>query len=56
MLVVGDKEVAEGTVSVRSRSGGDLGPETVDGFVKKARQEESSKGTMPLGEAAPGAA
>ena len=56
MLVVGDKEVAEGTVSVRSRSGGDLGPETVDGFVKKARQEVSSKGTMPLGEAAPGAA
>jgi len=56
MLVVGDKEVAESTVSVRSRSGGDLGPETVDGFVKKARQEVSSKGTMPLGEAAPGAA
>ncbi len=56
MLVVGDKEVAEGSVSVRSRSGGDLGPETVDGFVKKARQEVSSKGTMPLGEAAPGAA
>ncbi len=56
MLVVGDKEAAEGTVSVRSRSGGDLGPETVDGFVKKARQEVSSKGTMPLDEAAPGAA
>ena len=56
MLVVGDKEAAEGTVSVRSRSGGDLGPETVDGFVKMARQEVSSKGTMPLGQAAPGAA
>jgi threonyl-tRNA synthetase len=56
MLVVGDKEAADGTVSVRSRLGGDLGPETVDGFVKKARQEVSSKGTMPLGEAAPGAA
>ena len=27
MLVVGDREVAEGTVSVRSRSGGDLGPD-----------------------------
>ena len=25
MLVVGDKEVAEATVSVRSRQGGDLG-------------------------------
>src|ERR1700704_1355580 len=44
MLVVGDKEVAEGTVSVRSRSGGDLGPDTVDEFVRKARQETSSKG------------
>ena len=28
MLVVGDREAAEGTVSVRSRSGGDLGPDT----------------------------
>jgi threonyl-tRNA synthetase len=44
MLVVGDKEVAEGTVSVRSRSGGDLGPDTVDEFVRKARQETSAKG------------
>jgi threonyl-tRNA synthetase len=44
MLVVGDKEVADGTVSVRSRSGGDLGPGTVDEFVGKARQETSSKG------------
>ena len=25
MLVIGDREAAEGTVSVRSRSGGDLG-------------------------------
>jgi threonyl-tRNA synthetase len=47
MLVVGDKEVADGTVSVRSRSGGDLGPNSVDEFVKKAREETSSKGKTP---------
>jgi threonyl-tRNA synthetase len=56
MLVVGDKESAESTISVRSRSGGDLGPATVDGFVSKAAQEVSSKGRMPLDAAAPGAA
>jgi threonyl-tRNA synthetase len=56
MLVVGDKESAEGTVSVRSRSGGDLGPETVDGFVTKAREEAASKGKVPLEPPALGAA
>ena len=48
MLVVGDKEVAEGAVSVRSRSGGDLGPDGVDEFVRKARLEMSSKGKTPV--------
>jgi len=48
MLVVGDKEVAEGAVSVRSRSGGDLGPDGVDEFVRKARLEVSSKGKTPV--------
>ena len=48
MLVVGDKESAEGTVSVRSRSGGDLGPDQVDEFVRKARLEESSKGKIAV--------
>ena len=48
MLVVGDKEVAEGAVSVRSRSGGDLGPDSVDEFVRKARLEVSSKGRTPV--------
>jgi threonyl-tRNA synthetase len=47
MLVVGDKEVADGTVSVRSRSGGDLGPNSVDEFVNKAREETSAKGKTP---------
>jgi threonyl-tRNA synthetase len=47
MLVVGDKEVADGTVSVRSRAGGDLGPTSVDGFVAKAREEVRAKGKTP---------
>ena len=53
MLVVGDKESAESTVSVRSRSGGDLGADSVDEFVRKARQEASSKGKMPVELAVP---
>jgi threonyl-tRNA synthetase len=47
MLVVGDKEVADGTVSVRSRSGGDLGPKRVDEFVNTALVETRSKGKTP---------
>jgi len=44
MLVVGDREVAEGTVSVRSRSGGDQGSRRVDEFVAQAVAEIAAKG------------
>jgi threonyl-tRNA synthetase len=44
MLVTGDKEAAEGSVAVRSRSGGDLGGSTIDEFVAMARAEVESKG------------
>jgi threonyl-tRNA synthetase len=44
MLVTGDREVAEGTVSVRSRTGGDLGPNTVAGFSTAALEEIARKG------------
>jgi threonyl-tRNA synthetase len=44
MLVAGDREAAEGTVSVRSRSGGDLGARAVDAFLSDARQEIDRKG------------
>jgi threonyl-tRNA synthetase len=44
MLVVGDREVAERTVSVRERSGGDKGSSAIDGFVQSARAEIDSKG------------
>jgi threonyl-tRNA synthetase len=39
MLVVGDREAAEGTVSVRTRTGGDQGPKSVEDFAKLAHEE-----------------
>jgi threonyl-tRNA synthetase len=44
MLVVGDKEAAEGTVAVRSRSNGDLGPRAVAAFLDAALDEVQVKG------------
>jgi threonyl-tRNA synthetase len=44
MLVVGDREAAEGTVSVRSRAGGDLGSRPTAAFVAAARAEVDVKG------------
>jgi threonyl-tRNA synthetase len=39
MLVIGDREAAEGTVAVRTRAGGDQGARAIDAFVA-ARLEE----------------
>jgi threonyl-tRNA synthetase len=50
MLVVGDREAAEGTVAVRSRSGGDLGSQPLDAFVDSARTEVERKGSQPNGQ------
>ncbi|HEY0283760.1 MAG TPA: threonine--tRNA ligase [Vicinamibacterales bacterium] len=47
MLVVGDREAAEGAVAVRSRSGGDLGSQPIDAFVASAREEVKRKGSQP---------
>jgi threonyl-tRNA synthetase len=44
MLVVGDREAAERTVSVRTRSGGDQGPSTVRDFIAIMRDEIGRKG------------
>jgi threonyl-tRNA synthetase len=44
MLVTGDREMAEGGVSVRSRSGGDLGAHGVDLFIARALDEVERKG------------
>ncbi|MHB8928642.1 MAG: threonine--tRNA ligase [Bacillota bacterium] len=43
MLVVGDKEVEAGTVSVRHRETGDLGPVKVEEFKHRARKEIEEK-------------
>jgi threonyl-tRNA synthetase len=43
MLVVGDREAAEGAVSVRERTGGDKGASTVDAFITAAKAEIDSK-------------
>ena len=44
MLVVGDREAAEGTVSVRSRTGGDLGARPVAEFLRAALEEVAARG------------
>ena len=43
MLVVGDKEMAEGLVAVRSRSEGELGQLTIEDFTKRVVEEVKSK-------------
>jgi threonyl-tRNA synthetase len=50
MLVTGDREVAEGSVSVRSRFGGDLGAKPVGEFIDAASEEIRRKA---IGAAAP---
>lgn len=43
MLVVGEKEQQNGTVSVRGRKAGDLGSMTLEAFLKKAKEEIDTK-------------
>jgi len=44
MLVIGDREAAEGTVAVRSRAGGDQGAKPVEEFLVAAQAEIARKG------------
>jgi threonyl-tRNA synthetase len=53
MLVAGDRESADGTVAVRSRSAGDLGPRSIDAFVADVLAEIEGKGRGPGPLAAP---
>ena len=46
MLVVGDREVADGAVAVRSRSGGDLGSQPLETFIATALEEVETKGSQ----------
>jgi threonyl-tRNA synthetase len=43
MLVVGPKEAEAGTVSVRHRSKGDLGPKPLAEFVEGLRREVADR-------------
>ena len=43
MLVVGDRDVENGVVSVRSRKGGDLGAMTLDAFKEKILEEVKAR-------------
>ena len=43
MLVVGDRDMENGTVSVRTRQGEDLGAMSLDAFAAKCRSEIASK-------------
>ncbi len=45
MLVIGDREAAEGTVAVRSRAGGDLGSRRrVEEFIADALRRSAARG------------
>ena len=46
MLVVGDKEVAEGAVAVRARTGGDQGARRLDDFVRDVVHEAQRKSAI----------
>jgi threonyl-tRNA synthetase len=48
MLVIGDREAAEGTVSVRTRTGGDQGASPVEQFLASAREAIARKGQVPV--------
>jgi len=48
MLVVGDREAADGTVSVRERTGGDRGSSSIDAFIAAARDEIVHKGKVTV--------
>ncbi|MDP9198532.1 MAG: threonine--tRNA ligase, partial [Pseudomonadota bacterium] len=47
MLVIGDREAADGTVAVRTRTGGDQGAQAVDAFVAAALEEVRSRRAAP---------
>ncbi|HXG53929.1 MAG TPA: threonine--tRNA ligase [Vicinamibacterales bacterium] len=48
MLVAGDRETAEGSVSVRHRAQGDLGSQRVDEFIGHAQREVSGRTAGPV--------
>ncbi|WP_138205174.1 threonine--tRNA ligase [Haloimpatiens lingqiaonensis] len=43
MLVIGDKEMTENKIAIRSRKEGDLGTSTIDEFIGKIKEEINNK-------------
>jgi threonyl-tRNA synthetase len=43
MIILGDREVKEKGISVRSRKNGDLGSMSLDDFIAKLKEEISQK-------------
>ena len=43
MLIIGDKEVENGVIAVRSRKAGDLGTMTLDAFIERINEEVRTK-------------
>ncbi|MGI6150813.1 MAG: threonine--tRNA ligase [Christensenellales bacterium] len=43
MLIIGDKEAEDGTISVRSRKDGDIGTMTLENFLAKIQEEIDTK-------------
>lgn len=43
MLVLGEKEAAEGAITVRSRDQGDLGAANLDEFIAKVQKMTKSR-------------
>jgi threonyl-tRNA synthetase len=48
MLVAGDRETAEGTISVRHRTQGDIGSQRLEEFLEHAQQEVAAKAAAPV--------
>jgi threonyl-tRNA synthetase len=48
LLVVGDREVEQNTVSVRTRDGKDLGSMSLDEFAAKLRADIAQRGRVSL--------
>jgi len=46
MVIVGDKEEAEGTVSIRARKEGDIGTERMDTFINKLMNEIADESNL----------
>jgi len=48
ILVVGEREAAEGTVDVSDRTGGRIGTMPLDAFVEACQQEVKSRSRQPM--------